>query len=389
MQTADKTGRPANSPNLSSPAGALRFWKAVIERNRAMDGVFVYAVRSTGIYCRPSCPARRPRRNQVAFFDSPVAAERYGYRACLRCKPAGIVEDNSGVLLQKACRIIEEQPGRPTQMTALAAQVGIGESRLRRLFQSRLGVTPRAYADAIRLQHLKTKLQKGNDVTTALYDAGYGSSSRLYEASNAQLGMTPATYGRRGAGVTIAYTIAASPAGRLLVAGTQRGIAALYLGDGDEALKKTLRQEFPEAVIRLAPRALSSWVQAIVEHLSGAQQHLELPLDVRATAFQRRVWEALQRIPYGETRSYREVARTLGRPTAARAVARACATNPVSVVIPCHRVVREDGGLGGYRWGLERKKRLLEKERIARAADAPATSGKKRRGRKNAASLAV
>ncbi len=253
----------------------------------------------------------------------------------------------------------------PKRLAALAARSGLDRFRLQRLFRKLLGLSPRAYADAIRLRRLKAQLRKGDDVTTALYDSGYGSSSRLYERSNAQLGMTPATYGRRGAGVEIGYTIAVSPAGRLLVAGTERGICAVYLGDRDATLQATLHREFPEARIRHNSKQLSSWVRTIVSHLAGRKPHLELPLDIRATAFQRRVWEALQRIPYGKTCSYSEIARALGQPRAARAVARACATNPVSVVIPCHRVVREGGGLGGYRWGLARKQALLNTERSA------------------------
>lgn len=335
-----------------------------------MDGAFVYAVRSTGVYCRPSCPARRPSCDKVLFFGSPAAAESSGYRACLRCRPNSCTNGNDAVLLQNICRVIEREPEPQLHLAALAAKAGIGRSRLQRLFRARLGISLRAYADAVRLRRFKAQLQKGDKVTNALYDAGYGSSSRLYEKSNSQLGMTPATYGRRGSGMAIRYTIVASAAGRVLVAGTERGIAALYLGDRDQPLEDTLRQEFPEAAIERGPRELSQWVQSIVNHLSGQQPHLDLPLDVRATAFQRRVWEALQRIPYGETRTYRAIARGLGRPSAARAVARACATNPVSIVIPCHRVVREDGGLGGYRWGIERKQRLLDKERTAKEGEA-------------------
>ena len=328
-----------------------------------MDGTFVYAVRSTGIYCRPSCSARRPSRDKVVFFDSPASAESSGYRACLRCKPNDPARQGDAVL--QACRKIEEEPLEQAKLAAIIGKTGIGSAQLRRLFQSVLGVSPRAYADAIRLRRFKALLQKGEDVTNALYNAGYGSSSRIYEKSNAKLGMTPATYGRRGSGVTIGYAIAPSPAGRVLVAGTQRGIAAVYLGDRDEILEAELRREFPEANIRRS-QELASWVRPIVTHLSGQQPRLELPLDIRATAFQSCVWDALRRIPYGETRTYRDIARVLGRPSAARAVARACATNPVSVVIPCHRVVRGDGGLGGYRWGITRKQGLLDRERATK-----------------------
>ena len=366
MKTVKQTPKRSRISAHASHLGSLRrLWQAVIDRNPAMDGAFVYAVRSTGVYCRPSCPARRPSRGQVTFFASPAAAESSGYRACLRCKPNELARESEATLLRDACRAIEEEPSQQIQLAALAGKTGISPARLRRLFLNGLGVTPRAYADAIRLRSLKAQLQKGDNVTNALYEAGYGSSSRVYEGSNTKLGMTPATYGRRGSGVVIGYTIAPSPLGRLLVAGTERGIAAVFVGDRDETLESALRREFPEAVIRRS-RELSSWVESIVRHLSGQQPRLELPLDIRATAFQRRVWEELQRIPYGETRTYREIARALGRPTAARAVARACATNPVSIVIPCHRIVRGDGGLGGYRWGIERKQRLLETERGAK-----------------------
>ena len=238
-----------------------------------------------------------------------------------------------------------------------------------------MGITPRQYADALRLRRLKTHLRKGGDVTTALYEAGYGSSSRLYERSDSQLGMTPATYGRGGQGMRIGYTLVDCPLGRLLVAATHRGVSAVYLGDAERSLEAALREEYPRAEIHRHTHGLSTWVRALLRHLNGRQPHLDLPVDVQATAFQRRVWEALRKIPYGDTRSYSQVARSLGRPTATRAVARACATNPVSVVIPCHRVVRQDGGLGGYRWGLQRKQALLERERLA-AGEPPKFSDK-------------
>jgi AraC family transcriptional regulator of adaptative response/methylated-DNA-[protein]-cysteine methyltransferase len=363
MKSNLKHGR--RSRTQSRQTSPRRLWKAVTQRDEAVDGAFVYAVRSTGVYCLPSCPARRPSRDQVVFFDTPEAAERGGYRACRRCRPRERAQNSNIALLCRVSRLIETGAADPPRLTALAASSGIGRFRLQRLFRKLLGLSPRAYADAIRLQRLKTRLRKGDDVTTALYDAGYGSSSRLYERSNAHLGMTPSAYRRRGAGVEIGYTLASSPAGRLLVAGTDRGVSAVYLGDRDATLKTILQEEFPKALIRRNSKQLSSWVRAIVKHLAGRQPRLELPLDIRATAFQRRVWEALQRIPYGKTCSYSEIARKLRQPRAARAVARACATNPVSVVIPCHRVVREDGGLGGYRWGLARKQKLLDGERSA------------------------
>lgn len=250
----------------------------------------------------------------------------------------------------------------PLTLAALAAQAGTGPLRLQRTFRRLMGITPRQYADARRLGFLKKRLQEGKDVTTSLYEAGYGSSSRLYERSDAQLGMTPATYRRGGGGMRISYTIVDCPLGRLLVAATARGVSAVYLGNSDRPLETALRREYPHAEIARDTNGFSTWVRALLRHLEGRDPHLDLPVDVQATAFQRRVWEALRAIPYGSTRSYSQIARTLGRPTATRAVARACATNPVSVVVPCHRVVREDGGLGGYRWGLRRKRALLEQE---------------------------
>jgi AraC family transcriptional regulator of adaptative response/methylated-DNA-[protein]-cysteine methyltransferase len=225
-----------------------------------------------------------------------------------------------------------------------------------------MGISPRQYADAQRMHRLKSRLKKGDNVTTALYDAGYGSSSRLYERSHAHLGMTPAVYRHGGAGMNIHYSIVSSPLGRLLVGATNRGISALYLGESDDRLETALRKEYPRAEIRQDRNSLEGWIEKILLHLRGQEPHLNLPTDVQATAFQRRVWEELRRIPYGTTRTYSEVARAIGRPSAIRAVARACATNPVSVVVPCHRVVREDGNLAGYRWGLERKRALLERE---------------------------
>jgi AraC family transcriptional regulator, regulatory protein of adaptative response / methylated-DNA-[protein]-cysteine methyltransferase len=250
-------------------------------------------------------------------------------------------------------------------LSSLGAAAGMSPHQLERAFRSVMGITPRQYTDVQRMRRLKTRLKKGDDVTTALYDAGFGSSSRLYERAPSHLGMTPATYRQGGAGMQIHYTIATSPLGRLLVGATERGISALYLGETDAKLETELRKEYPRAEIRSegrAPQALEGWVGKILAHLRGQEPHLDLPTDVQATAFQRRVWEELRRIPYGATRTYTQVARAIGRPTAIRAVARACATNPVSVVVPCHRVVREDGSLAGYRWGLSRKQALLEKE---------------------------
>jgi AraC family transcriptional regulator of adaptative response/methylated-DNA-[protein]-cysteine methyltransferase len=368
----------------SSRTDAL--WHAVQSRDRGADGEFVYAVRSTGVYCRPSCPSRKPRREQVVFFPLPEAAEQRGFRACRRCRPRTVrAQDPSTQAVARICREIESRifsnadagsgENRLT-LAALSSTAGISPHQLERAFRRVMGITPRQYADAQRMRHLKSSLRKGDDVTTALYDAGYGSSSRLYERAPSHLGMTPATYRQGGAGMQIHYTIVASPLGRLLVGATSEGISALYLGEADAALESALRKEYPRAEIRRdtsGSKNLGGWVDQILAHLRGKEPQLDLPTDVQATAFQRRVWEELRRIPYGATRTYTEVARSIGRPAAIRAVARACATNPVSVVVPCHRVVRQDGNLAGYRWGLERKQALLEHEMAEKAKKVRAT----------------
>jgi AraC family transcriptional regulator of adaptative response/methylated-DNA-[protein]-cysteine methyltransferase len=351
-------------------------WRAVQARDRGADGAFVYAVRSTGIYCRPSCPSRKPQRAQVEFFPLPEAAEQKGFRACLRCRPRlARLRDPRTAAVAKVCREIEAQidvdgataangDASETRLTlgTLSSTAGMSAHQLERAFRSVMGISPRQYADARRMSRLKSRLRKGDDVTTALYDAGFGSSSRLYERAPAQLGMTPATYRQGGAGMKIHYTIVGSPLGRLLVGATDRGISALYLGKADGPLESSLRKEYPRAEIQRDRNGLEGWVGKILEHLRGREPNLDLPTDVQATAFQRRVWEELRKIPYGTTRTYSQVARAIGKPKAIRAVARACATNPVSVVVPCHRVVREDGDLAGYRWGLERKLALLQHE---------------------------
>ena len=353
--------------------GSEARWHAVETRDRFADGAFVYGVRSTGIYCRPSCPSRKPRRAQVVFFRVPEDAERKGFRPCRRCRPANaeaMAHDPLAAAVGRVCRHIEESladqnfSGDPgvLKLEALAEREHISAHQLGRAFRRLMGITPRQYADAQRMRRLKSRLRKGDDVTTALYDAGFGSSSRLYERAPKQLGMTPATYRRGGEGMNIRYTIAASPFGHVLVAATDRGISAVYLSESDAKLEGELRREYPRATIERDRHGLEEWVKRIVEHLRGNELRLDLPTDVQATAFQRRVWEELRRIPYGTTRTYTQVAQAIGRPSAVRAVARACATNPVSIVVPCHRVVRGDGSLAGYRWGLSRKEALIAHE---------------------------
>jgi AraC family transcriptional regulator of adaptative response/methylated-DNA-[protein]-cysteine methyltransferase len=372
---------PKQALKLTSRRPVKALWRAIETRDHGADGAFVYAVRSTGIYCRPSCPSRRPRREQVVFFSHPEAAERQGFRACLRCRPnAAPPHDPSIEKVRGVCRAMDnliladagDSAGTDLSLAALSAKAGMGPHHLERAFRRVMGITPRQYADAQRMRRLKSSLKKGDDVTTALYEAGFGSSSRLYERAPSHLGMTPGTYRTGGAGMRIHYTIADSPLGRMLLGATDRGISALYIGDSDSKLETALHEEYPRAEILRDRNGLSGWLQEILAHLRGRGPNLDLPTDVQATAFQRRVWEELRRIPYGATRTYSEVARAIGRPAAIRAVARACATNPVSVVVPCHRVVRQDGNLAGYRWGLDRKRSLLERESSARKSSSDA-----------------
>jgi AraC family transcriptional regulator of adaptative response/methylated-DNA-[protein]-cysteine methyltransferase len=335
-------------------------WRQVMERDARQDGRFVFAVRTTGIYCRPSCPSRRPRRDSVEFFSDPKQAERAGYRACLRCKPTEI--SAQAQFVTRARQLLDEAQGVLT-LAELSKRVGVSSFHLQRLFKRATGLSPREYQSARRMQQVKLGLRKGDDVTTALYDAGFGSPSRLYEKSSQQLGMTPGTYRRGGAGMTIQFAIVPSPLGRLLVAATARGLCAVRFGESVSELERELREEFRAAEIHRDDAALRPYLQPLLAHLRGENVTVDLPLDVRATAFQKKVWDALREIPAGETRSYTDVARAIGDPKAVRAVATACASNPVAVAVPCHRVVRSDGELAGYRWGIERTKKLLEQER--------------------------
>jgi AraC family transcriptional regulator of adaptative response/methylated-DNA-[protein]-cysteine methyltransferase len=358
---------------LVQRASLRRFFRAVASRDARQDGVFVYAVRSTGIYCRPSCPSRRPNPKHLLFFVAPEDAERAGYRPCRRCHPKQAAVNPQMETIRRVCRAIQAEPEAPATLRRLAQAAGLSPQHLQRTFRRAMGITPRQYADHLRIGRLKSQLRKENDVTNALYEAGYGSPSRLYERSNSQLGMTPATYGRGGLGMQITYTIADCSLGRVLVAGTSRGVSAVYLGEIDARLAEALSKEYPQAEIRRGTAEHAEWVRAIVRHLDGELPQLDLPTDVIATAFQRRVWEALRSIPFGTTRTYSEVAQRLGQAKATRAVAHACATNPTSIVVPCHRVIRTYGSLGGYRWGLARKKWLLEQERLgAKAEKGPA-----------------
>jgi AraC family transcriptional regulator of adaptative response/methylated-DNA-[protein]-cysteine methyltransferase len=338
-------------------------WQAVLAKDSRFDGQFVFAVSSTGIYCRPSCGSRRPRRDRVTFFDSPETAEQSGFRACLRCHPRNTrLADPQVEMAREVCRLIEENDGEPLTLAALSSRMGVSAFHLQRTFKSVMGISPSQYAEACRIGKFKQGVRDGATITTAIYDAGFGSSSRLYEGAGSKLGMTPATYGKGGRGALINYAIVKCPLGELLVAATEKGVCSVTLGDSPLVLEDDLKKEFPQAQIRRDSDILSLATKAIVDHLEGTTPHIDLPLDIQATSFQRQVWEQLRAIPCGKTSSYSEVARAIGREKAVRAVASACASNPVALVIPCHRVIREDRSLGGYRWGLERKQKLLAEE---------------------------
>src|SRR5436190_8638194 len=361
LQLATSNPVAMNNPEL---------WSAVISRDASRDGSFVFAVRSTGIYCRPSCPARRPRREQVSFFQIPEAAEQAGFRACRRCHPRRARNEDPQIeLVRQICHAIDEHDEEPTTLKTLSAETSVSAPHLQRTFKAVMGITPRQYAESRRLKQFKAKVKNGSSVTDAMYDAGYGSSRGLYEKSSAHLGMTPATYGRGGRGMRIIYTIADCSLGRLLVAATERGVCSVALGDSDIELVKGLFAEYPNASIDSKDTAISPslnlWLNQVLEHINRKTPRIDLPLDIRATAFQWRVWDELRQIPLGATRSYQQIANAIGKPKAVRAVARACASNHAALVIPCHRVVREDKTLGGYRWGLERKRKLLDAEERA------------------------
>jgi AraC family transcriptional regulator, regulatory protein of adaptative response / methylated-DNA-[protein]-cysteine methyltransferase len=360
MNMSRKNTQPESA--ISTHAAA-RFWRATLSRDARADGTFVLAVRSTRIYCRPSCPARRPLRRNVVFFRTREEAEKQGFRPCRRCRPNEVA--GPVALVARASEHLAQSSEDGARFSALAAKLGATPATLRRAFLQVTGLRPRELAEALRVARFKKMLRDGKSITDALYETGYGSSSRVYERSNAQLGMTPATYRKGGKDMKIGYTITKSSLGKVLVAATERGVSAVYLGDAESKLVEELRNEYPRAEISATGNSFDRWVKEIVQRVEGNPPRMELPLDLQATAFQRRVWQELQRIPRGATRTYTQVARALGDPKAVRAVARACATNPVSIVVPCHRVIRQDGNLAGYRWGLSRKEQLLAQEREA------------------------
>jgi AraC family transcriptional regulator, regulatory protein of adaptative response / methylated-DNA-[protein]-cysteine methyltransferase len=342
---------------------ATQWWSAVERRDPAWDGRFVYAVRSTGVYCRPSCPARRPRRGQVSFFPAPDEAERAGFRSCRRCHPRqASAAEVQAVWVRAACAWLDRHP-EGGSLAELSRHIGYSPHHLHRTFRRVMGVTPRQYRDARRLGRLREELKAGAPVTGAVIEAGYGSTSRVYDGNGPKLGMTPASYRRGGAGLRVTYATVKCALGRLLVAATERGVCAVKLGTSARQLERELEAELPAAAIRRDPAALANRVRGVLAHLEDPHHAAPLPLDLKASAFQLRVWSALRTIPPGRTASYGAIARKLGRPGAARAVASACAGNPVALLVPCHRVVRGSGATGGYRWGARRKAWLLTRER--------------------------
>jgi AraC family transcriptional regulator of adaptative response/methylated-DNA-[protein]-cysteine methyltransferase len=339
------------------------FWQAVETKDARFNGTFFFAVQTTGIYCKPSCAARTPKRQNVVFFDTPKTAEKEGFRACQRCKPNSVNERDPQVeMVLKVCQLIEDNLEENVSLEFLGEAVKISPHHLQRTFKSILGITPKQYATALKIKSFKEQVQRGEDVTGAMYEAGFGSSRALYEKAADTLGMTPAAYKSKGKGMKITYTVTDSDLGKMLVAKTERGICSVTFGDTEKELMANLTNEFSAAEITEDKSGLHAAVVSILNLLNGREKRFALPLDVKATAFQLQVWETLRKIPYGETRSYKQVAESIGKPSAVRAVARACATNPTALITPCHRVVRENGELSGYRWGVDRKKEILAKE---------------------------
>jgi AraC family transcriptional regulator of adaptative response/methylated-DNA-[protein]-cysteine methyltransferase len=365
MTEAIQPGTPSQSDDrrpVDPPLDPERAWTAVLARDKSRDGRFVFAVATTGIYCRPSCAARRPKRENVRFFSTPAEAAAAGFRACKRCRPDEPPADPAKARARAARDHLEAHLDETVTLAELAAVVGGSPHHLQRTFKRCFGVSPKQYVNARRLERFRRLVREEGSVTDAVYEAGFVDGSQLYGQAGERLGMTPGRFRDGGVGVTIRYATADSPVGRLLVAATERGLCAVRLGDGDAEVEEALRREFPRATLQPAPGELGPWIEDALARIEGETPPTLPPLDVQATAFQRRVWEALCAIPRGAVRTYGQVAAAVGRPRAARAVARACATNPVAVVVPCHRVVAAGGGLGGYRWGRERKEKLLARE---------------------------
>ncbi|MBV8207387.1 MAG: methylated-DNA--[protein]-cysteine S-methyltransferase [Acidobacteria bacterium] len=350
---------------MTSPE-AEREWAAVLNRDRSLDGEFYYAVRTTGVYCRPSCPSRMPARRNVLFFRDRESAERGGFRPCLRCRPAEVTTsgaDPDSASVRRICDFVEQNLDSQFSAAAVQAALGMRAAAINRVLRRALGVTLREYAEARRLALFKLNLGIGRSVADATYEAGYGSSRAAYEGVQRRLGMTPAVYRDGAPGQQIRFAVTGSPLGRMLVAATSKGLCRVAFGDSDARLEEELRGEFRRARIQRDAGSLQPFISALHGYLAGERRDLDLPLHIRASLFQRRVYRELRKIPHGQTRSYADIARALGQPAAHRAVARACAANSVAMVIPCHRVVRSNGALAGYRWGLSRKRKLLELEK--------------------------
>ena len=337
-------------------------WTAVLHRDRSFDGAFYFGVVTTGVFCKPSCPSRHPLRRNVRFFELPADAEKAGLRPCLRCRPTTPPD----TAMRDLCRYIEEHCDQRVSLATLAERAGLSRFHLQRTFKAAIGLTPKQYLEAHRVYKLKSELRTGEDVTGAIYQAGFGSSSRVYERAGTRLGMTPGQYRQGGEGMLITHATIHTELGPLMLAATIRGLCFVQFGDSAADLQETLRREFPAASLepmrQPAPPEFERWIQSLRQHLKSAAPLPDLPLDIRATAFTMRVWEYLRTIPQGQVRSYSQVAEGVGKPSAVRAVARACASNKVALLIPCHRVIRNDGGLGGYRWGIGRKQAILERE---------------------------
>ncbi|MBK6590331.1 MAG: bifunctional DNA-binding transcriptional regulator/O6-methylguanine-DNA methyltransferase Ada [Acidobacteria bacterium] len=338
-------------------------WRAVEAKDREFDGVFYFAVRTTGIFCRPSCPSKTAKRQNVSFFVTPAEAENAGFRACLRCKPTEeYFPGPAAELVVKAFEILRSDEAEVPTIEELSQRLNVTSGHLQKTFKTTLGLTPKEIVDMMRIENFKTNVRE-SDVTSSLYDSGFGSSRSLYEKAGERLGMTPATYKKGGKDMKINYTIVDSRLGKLMVARTEKGICSVSFGDSGDELTRELASEFFAAEIEQNDTLLKEAVNAILKSLDGETAILNLPLDLRASAFQMRVWAELRKIPYGETRSYADVAASLGEPKSFRAVARACATNPVALVNPCHRVISAAGKLSGYKWGIERKAELLKHEK--------------------------
>jgi AraC family transcriptional regulator of adaptative response/methylated-DNA-[protein]-cysteine methyltransferase len=337
-------------------------WDAVVRRDAAADGLFFYSVRTTGVYCRPSCPSRGAKRENVGFHATALAAERAGFRPCKRCRPnEPALRDRQAGAIARACRLIEAAEETPS-LAALARAAGMSRFHFHRLFKAETGVTPKAYADAHRARRMAGELARSGTVTEAIYGAGFNSSGRFYATTKDRLGMTPTAFRKGGDGATIRFAVGQSSLGAILVAATDKGVCAISIGDDPAALLRDLEARFPKARLIGGDEGFETLVAKVVGLVEAPRHGLDLPLDIRGTAFQERVWQALRDIPAGETRTYAEIAERIGHPSAVRAVAGACASNRIAVAIPCHRVVRSDGSLSGYRWGVERKRRLIERE---------------------------